>query len=103
MELVNKSWAYKKARQLLELLYKMAEGGYKCENSINICDFIEQNTKNHVVGSNVSECMKELDCWMGIDEAGRGPVLGATSRLALHCILLCLNEKKLYIISLSIG
>lgn len=49
---------------------------YQCKSSIDISSFIKENTQNCLVKSDVHQCMKELDCWVGIDEAGRGPVLG---------------------------
>lgn len=49
---------------------------YKCCSNINISEYIENNTLNFITGSNTHSITQESDCWVGIDEAGRGPVLG---------------------------
>ncbi|XP_029655818.1 ribonuclease H2 subunit A [Octopus sinensis] len=38
--------------------------------------FRKNNQKNFVISSKVPDVTKEKPCWLGIDEAGRGPVLG---------------------------
>ena len=38
--------------------------------------FEKDNSKNYVIASPVPELTKTEPCWLGIDEAGRGPVLG---------------------------
>lgn len=36
----------------------------------------EDNMKNLLIESRLPDCVKNEPCWLGIDEAGRGPVLG---------------------------
>ncbi|XP_060597317.1 ribonuclease H2 subunit A-like [Ruditapes philippinarum] len=38
--------------------------------------FENDNTSNCIIGSEVPDATKSEPCWLGIDEAGRGPVLG---------------------------
>lgn len=49
---------------------------YKCTSSIDIDEYTNNNLYNYVAQSRTEECMKSEKCWVGIDEAGRGPVLG---------------------------
>lgn len=39
-------------------------------------EFESDNMKNSVIESTIPDCIKTEPCWLGIDEAGRGPVLG---------------------------
>lgn len=43
---------------------------------LNIDEFTNKNTESCIVGSEGKDEIKKKGCWVGIDEAGRGPVLG---------------------------
>ena len=43
---------------------------------MNVENFLNQPNENYTFHSSISSNLKELPCIMGIDEAGRGPVLG---------------------------
>lgn len=43
---------------------------------MEMSEFESDNMKNSVIESTIPDCIKTEPCWLGIDEAGRGPVLG---------------------------
>ena len=47
-----------------------------CLQKMEIAPYIEKNTHNFKLFSNIPEVCKTEPCVLGIDEAGRGPVLG---------------------------
>ena len=49
---------------------------WRDRGNMNQTQFEENNMKNCVLESPVPDCTKSEPCWLGIDEAGRGPVLG---------------------------
>lgn len=48
---------------------------------MEMSEFESDNMKNSVIESTIPDCIKTEPCWLGIDEAGRGPVLGQCSFL----------------------
>ena len=53
---------------------------YKCTNSMNIDEYSENNLHNYIAESIAHQKTKDSGCWLGIDEAGRGPVLGESKK-----------------------
>ncbi|KAM4675012.1 ribonuclease H2 subunit A [Discoglossus pictus] len=51
--------------------------------------FERENSRNHLIGSPVPERCRTEDCCLGIDEAGRGPVLGPMVYGICYCPVSC--------------
>jgi len=59
---------------------------------INIDGFTEKNRQNFIAESNVHDILKKEKCWVGIDEAGRGPVLGKTKIFNHYLFIIMLDS-----------
>uniref|UniRef100_A0A0L8GLZ1 Uncharacterized protein n=1 Tax=Octopus bimaculoides TaxID=37653 RepID=A0A0L8GLZ1_OCTBM len=64
--------------------------------------FRKNNQKNFVISSKVPDVTKEKPCWLGIDEAGRGPVLGMYfSAASSDNIVQLMSNSLVYVLSSS--